>query len=93
MVFCDFHGFTTFRRNQPAEEVMRSLAITPTAVGRRAHQHEATLERFTGDGIDAGFFRFDPVPCDDAAERAVRMALEIDTDVQRLADGLAPPRS
>ena len=43
------------------------------------------MERFTGDGIML-FFN-DPVPCDDAAERAVRMALEIDADVQRLADG------
>ena len=85
VVFCDFHGFTTFAETSEPEEVMEVLGDYHGAVGRRAHQHEGTLERFTGDGIML-FFN-DPVPCDDAAERAVRMALEIDADVQRLADG------
>jgi CheY-like chemotaxis protein len=85
VVFCDFHGFTTFAETSEPEEVMEVLGSYHGAVGRRAHQHEATLERFTGDGIML-FFN-DPVPCDDAAERAVRMALEIDADVQRLANG------
>ena len=84
VVFCDFHGFTTFAETSEPEEVMGVLGDYHGAVGRRAHQHEGTLERFTGDGIML-FFN-DPVPCDDAADRAVRMALEIDADVQRLAD-------
>ena len=53
------------------------------AIGALVHAYEGTLERFTGDGIMV-FFN-DPVPCDDAAERAVRMALEIRDAVSELA--------
>jgi class 3 adenylate cyclase/CheY-like chemotaxis protein len=83
VVFCDFHGFTTFAETSEPEEVMQVLRAYHDVVGRRVHAHEGTLERFTGDGIMV-FFN-DPVPCDDAAERAVRMALEIDEEVQQLA--------
>jgi CheY-like chemotaxis protein/class 3 adenylate cyclase len=84
VVFCDFHGFTTFAETSEPEEVMGVLAEYHDVVGSRVHRHEGTLERFTGDGIMV-FFN-DPVPCDDAAERAVRMALEIDAEVQHLSD-------
>jgi class 3 adenylate cyclase/CheY-like chemotaxis protein len=84
VVFCDFHGFTTFAETSEPEEVMHVLRAYHDVVGRRVHRHEGTLERFTGDGIMV-FFN-DPVPCDDAAERAVRMALEIDAEVRPLAD-------
>jgi adenylate cyclase len=84
VVFCDFHGFTTFAETSEPEEVMDVLADYHSAVGSRVHRHQGTLERFTGDGIMV-FFN-DPVPCDDAAERAVRMALEIDAEVRHLAD-------
>jgi len=83
VVFCDFHGFTTFAETSEPEEVMGVLGDYHGVVGRRVHQHEGTLERFTGDGIMV-FFN-DPVPCDDPADRAVRMALEIDAEVQQLA--------
>jgi adenylate cyclase len=83
VVFCDFHGFTTFAETSEPEEVMAVLGEYHDSVGRRVHEHAGTLERFTGDGIMV-FFN-DPVPCDDAAERAVRMALEIDEDVRALA--------
>ena len=83
VVFCDFHGFTTFAETSEPEEVMGVLRDYHGVVGRPGAQHEGTLERFTGDGIMV-FFN-DPVPCDDAAERAVRMALEIDAEVQQLA--------
>jgi adenylate cyclase len=83
VVFCDFHGFTTFAETSEPEEVMGVLGDYHGVVGRRAHQHAGTLERFTGDGVMV-FFN-DPVPCDDAADRAVRMAIEIDADVQHLA--------
>ena len=53
------------------------------AIGALVHAYEGTLERFTGDGIMV-FFN-DPIPCDDAAERAVRMALEIRDAVSELA--------
>lgn len=84
VVFCDFHGFTTFAETSEPEEVMGVLAEYHAVVGSGVHRHEGTLERFTGDGIMV-FFN-DPVPCDNPAERAVRMALEIDEEVRRLAE-------
>jgi adenylate cyclase len=84
VVFCDFHGFTPFAETSEPEEVMGVLADYHSVVGSLVHHHEGTLERFTGDGIMV-FFN-DPVPCDNPAERAVRMALEIDAQVQRLAE-------
>jgi CheY-like chemotaxis protein/class 3 adenylate cyclase len=83
VVFCDFHGFTTFAETSEPEEVMGVLRDYHGVVGQRVHEHQGTLERFTGDGIMV-FFN-DPVPCEDAADRAVAMALEIDADVQQLA--------
>jgi adenylate cyclase len=83
VVFCDFHGFTTFAETSEPEEVMGVLAEYHAVVGASVHRHEGTLERFTGDGIMV-FFN-DPVPCDDAPERAVQMALEIDAQVRDLA--------
>jgi class 3 adenylate cyclase len=83
VVFCDFHGFTTFAETSEPEEVMAVLRAYHDVVGRCVHQHGGTLERFTGDGIMV-FFN-DPVPCDNPAELAVRMALQIDGEVRKLA--------
>jgi len=83
VVICDFHGFTPFAETSEPEEVMAVLRDYHGVVGRRVHEHAGTLERFTGDGVMV-FFN-DPVPCDDAAERAVRMALDIGADVQELS--------
>ncbi|MGA8046269.1 MAG: response regulator [Dermatophilaceae bacterium] len=85
VVFCDFHGFTTFAETSEPEEVMGVLAEYHAVVGACVHRHGGTLERFTGDGIMV-FFN-DPVPVEDPAERAVRMALEIDAQVRELAAG------
>lgn len=83
VVFCDFHGFTSFAETSEPEEVMAVLREYHDVVGRRVHDHEGTLERFTGDGVMV-FFN-DPVPCHDATDRAVRMALQISAEVKDLA--------
>jgi adenylate cyclase len=83
--FADLRNFTPFAETSEPEEVMGVLAEYHRAMGALVHGYEATLERFTGDGIMA-FFN-DPIECDDAAERAVRMALEIRDAVRVLAAG------
>ena len=73
VVFCDLRNFTPFAESSEPEEVMGVLGEYHRALGELIHEFGGTLERFTGDGLMV-FFN-DPVPCDDAAARAVRMAL------------------
>jgi len=85
VVFLDLRGFTAFTETADPEEVMGVLREYHAEMGRLISEHEGTLERFTGDGIMV-FFN-DPVPMPDAAPRAVRMALRMQREVARLADG------
>jgi len=85
VVFLDLRGFTSFTETADPEEVMAVLGEYHAAMGRLILAHEGTLERFTGDGIMI-FFN-DPVQIPDPAARAVRMVLEMQTDVAKLAAG------
>ena len=73
VVFLDLRGFTAFAETAEPEEVMGVLREYHAEMGRLILEHEGTLERFTGDGMMV-FFN-DPVPVDNPAERAVRMAV------------------
>jgi adenylate cyclase len=83
VLFTDLRNFTPFAETSEPEEVMGVLGEYHQAIGALVHAYEGTLERFTGDGIMV-FFN-DPIPCDDATERAVRMALELRDAVRELA--------
>jgi adenylate cyclase len=85
VVTCDLREFTAFAEAVEPEEVMAVVRAYHSAVGEEIHRFEATLERFTGARLTA-FFN-DPVPCPDAPERAVRMALAIRNRVWELAEG------
>jgi adenylate cyclase len=73
VVFCDLRGYAAFSETTEPEEVMEVLREYHTALGELIFRFEGTLERFAGDGLMV-FFN-DPVPCPDAAPRAVRMAV------------------
>ena len=75
VVFLDLRGFTAFSETFEPEEVMRTLGTYHAAMGRLVMEHEATLERFTGDGMM--IFLGDPVPVENAAEKGVRLALSM----------------
>lgn len=75
VVYTDLRGFTAFAETSEPEELMRTLGAYHAAMGRLVLAHEATLERFTGDGMMV--FLGDPAPVDNAAERAVRLATEM----------------
>ena len=75
VVFIDLRGFTAFAETAEPEEVMNVLRDYHARMGEIILAHEGTLERFTGDGMMV-FFN-DPVPVPDAAQRAVRMALDM----------------
>jgi adenylate cyclase len=83
VVFTDLRNFTPFAETSEPEEVMGVLSEYHRAIGTLVHAYEGTLERFTGDGIMV-FFN-DPITCDDPAERAVRMALELRDAVKDLS--------
>jgi len=85
VVFCDLRGFTAFAETVEPEDVMVVLAEFHGAVGDLVHRFEGTLERFTGDGVVV-FFN-DPIPCEDAPQQAMRMAVAIRSRVGQLAEG------
>ena len=85
VVFLDLRGFTAFAETAEPEEVMGVLREYHAAMGSLILEHEGTLERFTGDGMMV-FFN-DPVPVDNPAERAIRMALAMRDRVAQLATG------
>ena len=73
VVYLDLRGFTAFAEAAEPEEVMDILHEYHAAMGNLILEHEGTLEHFAGDGMMI-FFN-DPVPIENAAERAVSMAL------------------
>jgi adenylate cyclase len=83
VVFCDLRHFTPFAESSEPEEVMTVLGEYFAALGEAIFEYEGTLERFTGDGLMV-FFN-DPIPCDDAPQRAVRMAVAMREKVDGLA--------
>jgi adenylate cyclase len=84
VVCCDLRGFIAFAETAEPEDVWATLGEYHGAVGDLIASFEGTLERFTGDGLVV-FFN-DPIPCDDAPLRSVRMALAMRQRVQELAD-------
>jgi class 3 adenylate cyclase len=84
VVFCDLRGFTAFAETGEPEDLMSVLQQYYAALGDLVHRFEGTLDRFTGDGLMA-FFN-DPLPCADAPERAVRMAVAMRNRVAALAE-------
>ena len=83
VVYTDLRGFTAFAETTEPEELMRTLGAYHAAMGRLVLAHEATLERFTGDGMMV--FLGDPVPVENAAERGVRLAVEMRDAAQELS--------
>jgi adenylate cyclase len=85
VVFCDLRGFTSFAETAEPEDVLDLLREYHEALGPLVTASEGTLAHFSGDGIMV-FFN-DPLPCPDAPERAVRMAVEMrEAVVRRQAD-------
>jgi adenylate cyclase len=82
-VCCDMRGFTAFAEAAEPEDVWEILGEYHSALGDLISRFEGTLERFAGDGLLV-FFN-DPIPCDDAPLRSIRMALAMRQRVQELA--------
>jgi len=74
-VFLDLRGFTSFTDRADPDEVLELLRAYHVTLGRFVDEFDATLEHFAGDGIMI-FFN-DPLPVDQPAEKAVRMAVAL----------------
>ncbi len=73
VVFCDLRGSTAFSEAVEPEEFMSALAEFHRATGRLIEDFDATVGHLAGDGFMV-FFN-DPLPCDNPAEQAVRLAV------------------
>jgi class 3 adenylate cyclase len=80
---CDLRGFTSFAEIGEPEDVTALLQHYHGTVVPIVFRYGGTLERFMGDGVLV-FFN-DPLPCEDPASRAVRMALDMRDAVTELA--------
>ena len=84
VLFCDLRGFTPFAERAEPEDVMGVLGELHDALGPLVFAEGGTLLQFTGDGMMV-FFN-DPVPCDQPALHAVRLALGMRERAARLSE-------
>jgi class 3 adenylate cyclase len=82
-VFADLRGFTAFSAHAEPDIIIAALREYYEAVGTVITRHEATLIQFAGDGVMILFNA--PVACADPANRAVRLAIDLQAAVQSLA--------
>jgi class 3 adenylate cyclase len=73
VVFIDLRGFTAFSETADPEDLMGVLRQYQAEIGSLISRYDATLERFTGDGMM--IFLNDPIAVPNHAEQAVRMAI------------------
>jgi adenylate cyclase len=75
VLFADLRGWTDFSAATEPEEVMSVVGSYHAAMGELISRYDATVGWFAGDGLMVWFN--DPIPCEEPAERAVRMAVEM----------------
>src|SRR5436190_5272477 len=85
VLFADLRGWTDFSTGTEPEEVMSVVGSYHAAMGELILRYEATVGWFAGDGLMVWFN--DPIPCDDPAARAVRMAVEMREAMSALTSG------
>jgi class 3 adenylate cyclase/CheY-like chemotaxis protein len=75
VLFIDLRGYTAFTESVEPEDVMDVLREYHAEMGRLIMKHNGTVERFAGDAIMI-FFN-DPIPLENPAEHAVKLALDM----------------
>jgi len=73
ILFCDIRGFTAFCETAEPEETIEVLQTYHEEMGKLIVAHGAGVDHRSGDGIMVLFN--DPLPCDDPAGDALRLAL------------------
>jgi class 3 adenylate cyclase/DNA-binding Lrp family transcriptional regulator len=80
----DIRGFTEMAERMEPEHLVDELNDYLSEMTDIVFRHGGTLDKYIGDAILVFFG--DPVPQEDQAERAVKMALEMQDRVEELAD-------
>ena len=83
-LFCDLRGFTGFSESSDPEDVMALLREYHAAIGEIINKYGGTLERYAGDGVMVVFN--DPIPVDNPALQAVRMAVDMRAAIGALTE-------
>lgn len=81
-IFGDLRGFTAFSTRAEPDVIMAVLGEYYETLGAVITRHEATLTRFTGDGVMVLVNA--PVACADPALRGLRLAIDMQAAVQSL---------
>ena len=83
-LFSDIRGFTAAAEQMEPEELVYELNDYLSEMTDIVFKHGGTLDKYVGDAIMVFFG--DPLPQDDHAKRAVRMALEMRERMTELQD-------
>jgi class 3 adenylate cyclase len=83
-LFCDLRGFTRFSVAAEPEDVTDVLAVFHREMGVLAERHSATVGGYSGDGVLLYFN--DPVPSEDPAGSAIRLAQDFAAAIETAAE-------
>lgn len=87
IAFVDVRGFTALSEQSEPEEMVTTLNHFLETMTDIVFGYEGTLDKYIGDALMV-FFN-DPLPQDDHAERAVRMALDMQHELAHMHDRLS----
>ncbi len=82
VLFSDIRNFSYFTDNLEPEETFHLLHRYLSEMTALIHKYGGTLNKIMGDGLM--IFFGDPIPMEDHAERAVRLAIEMQKKVREL---------
>lgn len=83
VVFTDIRGFSSLTDSLEPEELFQLLSRYHSEMIQIVHDYDGTLNKIVGDGLL--IFFGDPIPFDDHADRAVRMAMKMQKRVSELS--------
>ncbi|MBM4278864.1 MAG: diguanylate cyclase [Deltaproteobacteria bacterium] len=86
VMFCDMEGYTGLTEKLGPEEVYSLMDQVYEILIQKVHDYEGIVNELTGDGIMALFGA--PIALEDAPQRAIRSALAIHREINRLSEQL-----
>ena len=84
VVFTDIRGFSSLTDSLEPEELFQLLSRYHSEMIRIIHRYDGTLNKIVGDGLL--IFFGDPIPMEDHADRAVRMAVDMQKKISGLSE-------